>query len=366
MNTKEIIEIINTYGTDEQIQDINKDFQFFADNIRRVRNDMINQLQNMYLDEDLENDTTIINENIVSINKYLKSIKEVQSTLKCKIEQEEIHKPIIPEFDSKIHIHLVDDDLCPECNVKLHPSPINYQIIIQNTIHSRLIKWYKCPVCKKLFVLDCDIENFNFEKTNIILDEKYHQSVPPVSIYSVVVLSNTLKCSSKCHTTDVVAKLPTFDKDGKLAYVSVHASYCFNCKEFTILKDDFSRIKNVVICKITDKTSEYNSKQKDDIDIAQRNSVLFNYGYNVQTKADLSEVQRHRILASVIEAGIMTRRGILDHLTTLIQRGNKIPSWRLATDKWLNDKKYISNYRSDMLPEYIFDNIILRYKEPNK
>ena len=88
---------------------------------------------------------------------------------------------------------------------------------------------------------------------------------------------------------------------------------------------------------------------------------MFNYGYNVQTKKNLSEIQRQTILSSIIEANIMDRRDIANHLTTLIERGSKIPNWKDATLKWKQDREFVSDYKLGALPSIIFNSVIKKY-----
>lgn len=139
------------------------------------------------------------------------------------------------------------------------------------------------------------------------------------------------------------------------------ASYCKQCKRYTILKEDFKEIEGVILCEVIDDTNPYNNDTIDEFTLEQRESVLYKYGYNVQSKINLSSKQRHIILSSVIEAKILTRRQIIDHLTTLIERGSKIPNWKEATLKWKEDKYYVQSYKTENLPTAIFDKIILKY-----
>lgn len=365
MITKEIIEIINEYGTEEQINNIKEDINSFIKNIKNIQNEIANQIHQIHLSENEDDDITIMYDDIHRIKGYLSKLKESNS--KINYSNQSIDVSVQPEssFDRVVNVYILDDDLCSICNVKLQPYTIHYQSISNNEIEDKKIKWYRCPNCKKLFVLDCDADDFDFEKTNIEIDNKYYSVVPQINIYSVIVLSNTLKCSSKCKTKDIIAKIPVFIENGELSYVSVNASYCFDCNRFTILKDDFNNIKDVAACKVSDETSYYDNSSREEIDIVQRNSILFNYGYNVKSKSNLTQIQRRRILSSVIEANIMTRRNVIDHINTLIHRGEKIPSWKSATEKWISDKEFISNYEIGDLPEVIFNEIILKYRKQN-
>ena len=57
----------------------------------------------------------------------------------------------------------------------------------------------------------------------------------------------------------------------------------------------------------------------------------------------------------------MERRDIINHLTTLIDRGSKIPSWKIATQKWRQDRAFVQNYKLGDLPTVIFDKVIKKY-----
>lgn len=185
-----------------------------------------------------------------------------------------------------------------------------------------------------------------------------------LGIHDVIVLSNTLKCSYSNHkTTDVIIQVPVLYNDENVVQIPITASYCQEYNRYTILKDDFKAITGIIVCKVIDETISASSTNDDEIDIEQKQSILYSYGYNVQSKTNLSDRQRHMILASVIEAEILNRRQVADHLTTLIERGSKIPKWKDATEKWKQDKRYVEKYKTENLPTVIFDKIILKYRK---
>lgn len=186
-----------------------------------------------------------------------------------------------------------------------------------------------------------------------------------LDIYNVIILSNTLKCSFSNHNTmDVKVCIPVLYSTGDIHYISVLASYCATCNRYTILKDTFKRITGVIMCEVVDNTlTIINPNTDDDIDIKQKESLLYRYGYNVKSKLNLSLEQRHIILSSLVEADIFNRRQIIDHLSVLIERGSKIPKWKEATDKWKCDKSFIEKYKADELPDVIFEKIILKYSQ---
>lgn len=187
---------------------------------------------------------------------------------------------------------------------------------------------------------------------------------PILSLHDIIVLNNTLKCDTKHKTHDVSVGLPVLDESGYVDIIYVLASYCEDCKRYTITKEVFNNINGVILCEVINKIG-ITAENKDDVEIelSQHESILYRYGYNVKSSTNLSTKQRHIILASLVESGIMTRNQISDHLTMLISRGEKIDSWKDATDKWKQDRYYIQDYKTYNLPSVIANKILLEYKE---
>lgn len=187
---------------------------------------------------------------------------------------------------------------------------------------------------------------------------------PILSLHDIIVLNNTLKCDTKHKTHDMSVGLPVLDESGYVDIIYVLASYCEDCKRYTITKEVFNNINGVILCEVINKIG-ITAENKDDVEIelSQHESILYRYGYNVKSSTNLSTKQRHIILASLVESGIMTRNQISDHLTMLISRGEKIDSWKDATDKWKQDRYYIQDYKTYNLPSVIANKILLEYKE---
>lgn len=196
-------------------------------------------------------------------------------------------------------------------------------------------------------------------------DDYADEAEPVLSLYDVVVLSNTLNCNLNHDVYDITVTLPVLDENGDINNITVLASYCKDCDRYIITKDIFNNIDGVLMCEVIDKTYTINNSD-DDTEIDQHESLLYRYGYNVKTSVNLSTKQRHIILASLVESGIMTRNQISDHLTMLINRGEKIDSWKDATDKWKQDRYYVQDYKTYNLPSVIADRILLKYKTAYK
>ena len=185
-----------------------------------------------------------------------------------------------------------------------------------------------------------------------------------IKFADVIVLSNINYCTHKGHNVyDVIGHIPIFTPDGKIKYIDVNLTYCSKCDKYIMLKSDFKSISGIIACEVIDETVSYNYNNSDTIEISQSESVLYKYGYNVKTKENISDKQRHLILAAVIESGILTRDQICSHLDTLIERGSKIDKWKLATQKWIQDRQYVKKYNSSHLPEILLNKVILKYHE---
>ena len=187
-----------------------------------------------------------------------------------------------------------------------------------------------------------------------------------INFADVIVLSNINYCTYKGHgVDDVMSHIPTFTPDGKIKYIDMNLTYCNQCDKYIMLKSDFKSISGIIACEVVDETTSYNYNNSDSIEISQSESLLYKYGYNVKTKENISDKQRHLILAAVIESGILTRDQICSHLGTLIERGSKIDRWKLATQKWTQDRQYVKKYNSSHLPEILLNKVILKYHQKN-
>lgn len=367
MLTKDIIDIIEKYQNENIISTINSSIEEIISALYSINDGIVKQVSKLLTDKNTNNNIIELTQDSVSLRNYINSIKfvggteDIQSTIEQNVKQNEVKQLESVEelFDKYVYPYLISTPICPFCNEKLHPHRIYYQKSSQGYRIEENLEGYRCSICHKLYVLEQNIKNFDTSNTNIRLNRR--QYIPEIDFYSVVVLCNTFKCSNDHHTKDIIAKIPTINEDGELSFVEINASYCFECRRFTILKYDFSQIKDVILCKVIDESTTYEPREVDAVEREQKSSILFNYGYNVKSKNSISKEQRHIILASILESNIMTKRDIINHITTLIDRGSKISSWKNATQKWKDDREYVNNYQNGDLSKVIIDNVILKY-----
>lgn len=376
----ELLTVLNKYKGKNYvyIERIYSNFLEVIDCLDEIKRNMISELCNNLTSDDIDHvqQNTELTEDIQLLKTQIAYIKsftckheqdeedEILDTLKAPVDIKNEESDII----EKQKLYLILDNLCPECNVSVVPHTIQYTRKNGTILDNEFTDVYECPNCHKLFFLSGNLDFFNFKETNLILDERYHKRL---NFSDLIVLSTNRMCTSaNHHLKDVTACIPILDPDGDIIYRNCTIAYCQECDKYIMLKADFCKINTlgVIACKIIDQTTiAPMGRQADiDIEIKQRESVLYQYGYNVKASAKLSVKQRHYILALVVENEILTRSQIASHLSTLIERGGKIPSWKDATAKWKQDRAYILNYKTENLPGELFRKIILKYRKSEK
>lgn len=300
------------------------------------------------------------------LRKYISSLKEIEYT-KTKSDLD----GILDEdneycFNDNLDLYECYDDVCPSCNWKMNETKIQYTKIGYNGNTKDKITIQKCSNCNRQFVIDYDLDGIDVEYTNITLHNDYCIK-DELSFCDVIVLTTVASCTSKGHNiTDINAKIPVIEWDGNIQYICRNVAYCRECNKYIMLKSDFCDIPDRIACQVIDQTMPSVSNNDDEIEISQKQSVLYKYGYNVKAKDNLSDKQRHMLLALVVESGILTRSQIVSHLDTLIERGSKITQWKDATQKWRQDRHFVSEYKTENLPKVITEKFILKYRASTK
>lgn len=364
----EIIEILQKYKSNNQqaFKNINNSIDEIIYNLNLFNESISSELQYL-LSNHKTDDTNELYNDCVTLCEYIDSIeKSEEQSENCaeRLSKEKVADKITSQISNNIpkpvKLFLCEDNVCPVCGCSMKETYISFTENNETSYEKIKIDTYRCDCCNRLFVCDYVINNIYLSRTNLIINYNYYNKIPSICIDSVIVLKSTLRCFS--HRTETfLAQIPVLDEDGKIFYHSLDALYCFECNRFTILEDDFNAIKDIVLCKIVDETYVNNQENSNKFNIDKDCSVLKYYGYNVQTKKNISKQQRHIILSSLIESGIMTRRQVIDHIKVLIQRGSKIPSWSEATQKWKDDIDFVDTYKIEDLPKVVFDKIVLKY-----
>lgn len=362
MLPKEIVDIILKYQSFYEVEEIDKGIQKIIKQLKHINNNISEQLYMLMDGIEVDSSEQQLLDSSRTIRNYISTIKLVSQieNNNAKLIESNANKSEEKLYD-KVYVNLTNDNLCPKCNVHLESYQINYKI--KNI--PKDVWWYICPCCERLYCLENEVEDFDFSNTNIILNYCLNYSGPNYLVFTDIIVLSTIRiCSYKNHDLkDVTANIPIFKENGTIDFIQKNISYCPQCNKYIMLKSDFKQIENIIACQVIDETTIRENKKSDEIEIKQHESVLYQYGYNVKTKENISNKQRHLILSSVIESGILTRQQIRAHLDILIERGSKIPKWKDATQKWKQDREYVDNYNPVNLPDVLVNRVIAKYSQ---
>lgn len=362
MLPKDIVDIILKYQNFYEVEEINKSVKNIIKHLKQINNNISEQLYMLMNGIEVDSSEQQLLDDSRTIRNYISTIKLVSQleNNNTKSDAPNVHEDEDELYD-KVYVNVTNDNLCPQCNVHLENHQINYK---EKNV-SKNVWWYICPCCEQFYCIENEVEDFDFNNTNIILNYCLDNSEPVYLIFTdIIILSTISACSYKNHNLkDTIANIPIFKENGTIDFIQKNISYCPQCNKYIMLKSDFKQIENIIACQVIDETITKENKKSDEIEIKQYESVLYRYGYNVKTKENISNKQRHLILASVVESGILTRQQICSHLDTLIERGSKIPKWKEATQKWRQDREYVKNYNPENLPEVLVDRVIAKYSQ---
>ena len=114
-----------------------------------------------------------------------------------------------------------------------------------------------------------------------------------------------------------------------------------------MLTRDYEKLRQqgVPLCRVIDEEI-FRTKWhliKNGMDLNEE-SVLHQYGYSVNQKDNLSDIQRREILSKVIDEGLYTVPGLKSFLDWLIERARKARNRNMdsAIEKWQSDRNWIA------------------------
>lgn len=264
------------------------------------------------------------------------------------------------ESDESLELYLTPDEVCPCCHASMNNVKDYYYNFSEKDY--KQISIFKCDVCDKKYVTFEELESIqnNIDRTNISLYMNYHHLLDIHSKITLQVKGTTTSCINKKHTTsDITVQIPVIYESGDIGFEISHAIYCHQCDAYIILKNDFDKINGVILCKVIDETFE-SKPISNKFGFDEKQSELYQHGYNVQKKNPLSDKQRHFILLSLLDTGIMNLNQICTHLDKLVQIHKKDNNFALAIKKWKRDREFITSNSKDF-PSYIADKIVLKF-----
>ena len=102
-----------------------------------------------------------------------------------------------------------------------------------------------------------------------------------------------------------------------------------------------TRKKGIILCQITEEGIDKKNIEQ----AVLSESPLFTMGYHVNSHYNLSQVQRWKILESIIDEEILSKDEVVEHIDRFIDQNKYKSSAARARLKWKIDQEHIAGYR---------------------
>ncbi|SOC17857.1 leucine-rich repeat domain-containing protein [Pseudobutyrivibrio ruminis] len=195
------------------------------------------------------------------------------------------------------------------------------------------------------------------------IDKSTYSGNNIITFDDFIVKTNVYNCKNNGHVLkEVTAVVFCMDRKGNIIEQKVMAGYCQTCNQYYILEREYERLTKfyTILCRVVDysyisNNSKFTGNMFADL---KEESVIKQYGYNVNQQNNLSDIQRQSILALLIETGVLTKVEICSHLDWLINnRGYNSKKYAVAINKWEKDREYIENLKLNDYPRKIVEQI---------
>lgn len=202
------------------------------------------------------------------------------------------------------------------------------------------------------------------QQNNVYRIEQPKQTEISGIIVTGIVLSDNRKCTISNHNLkDIIAKINIVTQNGKIYLISLPAAYCNDCDVYFVLKRDFQKAKEqgVLLCSVEDKTLKYIQKHANQKYKTIGESRIHKMGYNVRKDVGYTDMQRHVILANILENTNIARHEILSVIDAGIARHQSKTTHQHAILCWISDREFVTNYKTGDMPEVLIDKMVLKY-----
>ena len=182
----------------------------------------------------------------------------------------------------------------------------------------------------------------------------------------IVIRANDFKLAKNYTIEQVIIKIKVLRDDGQLLPKYVPAGYCREKDFYFILEKELSSLSKlgVLMCRIVSQQLFNQVQNGTKVFGLEAESLLHQYGYNVNKRDGLTDIQRQSILKTVIDEEVYTPTGLLSFLGWLIDRNAYQRNKADAIDKWQSDRAYVKQYALSLgLPVVIEDPVIEKERE---
>ena len=160
----------------------------------------------------------------------------------------------------------------------------------------------------------------------------------------ILVRVQTLKCSVKSHKAkNMKVECRLLNSSGHIQTAVIPVAFCPECGKYYILDSEYrkTRKKGIILCQITEEGIDKKNIEQ----AVLSESPLFTMGYHVNSHYNLSQVQRWKILESIIDEEILSKDEVVEHIDRFIDQNKYKSSAARARLKWKIDQEHIAGYR---------------------
>lgn len=173
---------------------------------------------------------------------------------------------------------------------------------------------------------------------------------------TLYIMKRTSTCQNRNHNVSSVTGVL---KNLRGFFVRINVNYCANCKKFFINRidfDEFCKRHGIMLGNFSVKELNFSKGFNGMYKLADE-SPLHYCGYNVNKQKGLTESDRHKILANIIDFNIMKKTEIIEYLHFYINNIGNRANMNLAVSKWEDDLYFVNNYRINKQKSYRIDKI---------
>ena len=169
---------------------------------------------------------------------------------------------------------------------------------------------------------------------------------PHENVLYIYQRSNIICKKDKHSIVDVNCIIPKLNGDS----VCINAQYCMNCQKFIISEDSYtSYLDDYLYLPIKLRRVGEDGTFPQHLYSRERssNSPLSLAGYSVREGNGLTEEERHNLLASLIDNGVMEKHEIIGYLELFVNTNGAKYNMARAVHKWTRDAQFVREYNMD-------------------
>lgn len=163
----------------------------------------------------------------------------------------------------------------------------------------------------------------------------------------IVYGSSSCAVSNTHKTNKVPIAVPVWTSNKKVEHYDTDASFCPSCKCYYMDSTNYYGLtrKGIICCRNATRSYYLENKDKDGFRNFNPESVIHQYGYNVNQQDDLSSRTRQEILTMVVRANIWTKQKVISFLEGRIRlANNNRKHMASAISRWEEDISFVRHH----------------------